>query len=41
MRLISLQGLNREKLENEYKELEDKIHYFKDLLADPEKIKGV
>ncbi len=41
MRLISLQGLNREKLENEYKELEDKIHYFKDLLADPEKLKGV
>ena len=41
MRLISLQGLNREKLENEYKELEDKIHYFRDLLADPEKIKGV
>ena len=41
MRLISLQGLNREKLENEYKELEDKLHYFKDLLADPEKIKGV
>ena len=41
MRLISLQGLNREKLENEYKELENKIHYFKDLLADPEKIKGV
>ena len=41
MRLISLQGLNREKLENEYKELEDKIHYFKELLADPEKIKGV
>ena len=41
MRLISLQGLNREKLENEYKELEDKIHYFKDLLADPEKINGV
>ena len=41
MRLISLQGLNREKLENEYKELEEKIAYFKDLLADPEKIKGV
>ena len=41
MRLISLQGLNREKLENEYKDLEDKIRYFKELLADPEKIKGV
>ena len=41
MRLIALQGLNREKLENEYKELEEKIGYFKELLADPEKIKGV
>ena len=41
MRLIALQGLNREKLENEYKELEEKIAYFKELLADPEKIKGV
>ena len=41
MRLIALQGLNREKLENEYKELEEKISYFKELLADPEKIKGV
>ncbi len=41
MRLISLQGLNREKLEAEYKELEEKISYFKTLLADPELIKGV
>ena len=41
MRLIALQGLNREKLENEYKELEEKIAYYKELLADPEKIKGV
>ncbi len=41
MRLIALQGLNREKLENEYKELEEKIGYFKELLADPEKIKAV
>ena len=41
MRLISLQGLNREKLENEYKELEGKIAYYKELLADPEKIKKV
>ena len=41
MRLISLQGLNREKLENEYKELEGKIAYYKKLLADPEKIKKV
>lgn len=41
MRLIQLQGLNREKLEAEYKELEDKIAYYKELLADIEKIKGV
>ncbi len=41
MRLIALQGLNREKLEAEYKELEEKIDYFKGLLADPEKIKAV
>ena len=41
MRLISLQGLNREKLEAEYKELEEKISYYKTLLADPEKIKAV
>ena len=41
MRLISLQGLNREKLENEYKELEGKIAYYKELLAYPEKIKKV
>ena len=41
MRLISLQGLNREKLEQEYKELEEKISYFKSLLADPALIRGV
>ena len=41
MRLIALQGLNREKLENEYKELEEKIAYFRSLLASPELIKGV
>ena len=41
MRLISLQGLNREKLEKEYRELEEKIKYFRELLEDPEKIKGV
>lgn len=41
MRLIQLQGLNREKLENEYKELGEKISYYKALLADPELIKGV
>ena len=41
MRLISLQVLNREKPEQEYKELEEKIAYYKSLLADPELIKGV
>ena len=41
MRLISLQGLNREKLEQEYKELEERIVYYKSLLADPQLIKGV
>ena len=41
MRLIALQGLNREKLEAEYKELEEKIAYFEDLLADEGKLRGV
>ena len=41
MRLIALQGLNREKLENEEKELRAKIEYYNELLADEEKIKGV
>ncbi|MCR5089043.1 MAG: DNA gyrase subunit A, partial [Oscillospiraceae bacterium] len=41
MRLIQLQGLNREKLEEEYKQLEEKIAYYKELLADPVKIRGV
>ena len=41
MRLISLQGLNREKLETEYRELEDKIKYLQTLLEDPALIKQV
>ena len=41
MRLISLQGLNREKLENEYKEIEAKIAYYNELLASEELLKGV
>ena len=41
MRLISLQGLNREKLEAEYKELEQKIAYYQELLADRAKMQGV
>jgi len=34
MRLKALQGLEREKLENEYKELQERIAYFQRLLAD-------
>ena len=34
MRLIALQGLNREKLENEFKELQEKIAYFNQVLSD-------
>ena len=41
MRLIALQGLNREKLENEYKELQEKITYYVGLLENPELLKGV
>ncbi len=41
MRLIALQGLNREKLEAEYKELEERISYFNSLLADEGKLRGV
>ena len=41
MRLIALQGLNREKLEAEYKELEQKIAYYQELLADEVKMRGV
>ena len=41
MRLKALQGLDREKLENEYKELEERIAYFNELLASEEKIRGV
>ena len=41
MRLIALQGLNREKLEAEYRELEQRIAYYQELLADPEKMKAV
>ena len=41
MRLKALQGLDREKLQNEYDELEKRIAYFRELLADPEKVKAV
>ena len=41
MRLIALQGLNREKLEAEYKELEERIAYFNQLLSSEEMLRGV
>ena len=41
MQLRRLQGLDREKLEAEYKELEAKIAYYNELLASEEKLRGV
>ncbi len=41
MRLIALQGLNREKLQNEYDELQAKIKYYTELLEDESKLRGV
>lgn len=41
MRLKALQGLERDKLMNEYKELEERIAYFKRLLGDMEMVRGV
>ena len=41
MRLKALQGLDREKLQAEFDELQERIQYYKELLADPEKLKGV
>ena len=41
MRLKALQGLDREKLQAEFDELQQKITYFLELLADPVKLKGV
>ena len=41
MRLKALQGLDREKLQNEYDELMQRITYFVSLLEDPEKLRGV
>jgi DNA gyrase subunit A len=41
MRLKALQGLDREKLENEYQELEAKIAYYNQLLASEEMLRGV
>ncbi len=41
MRLKALQGLDREKLQNEFNELQEKIRYYEELLADPIKLRGV
>lgn len=41
MRLARLQGLEREKIENEYNELMEKIAYFKSILADEKLLMGV
>ena len=41
MRLKALQGLDREKLQEEYNDLLAKITYFNELLAEPEKLKSV
>ncbi len=41
MRLKALQGLDREKLQNEFDELQEKIKYYMELLADPVKLRAV
>jgi len=41
MRLARLQGLEREKIEEEYKDLMEKIAYYKSLLADEHLLMGV
>ena len=41
MRLKALQGLDREKLQAEFDELQAKIAYYNELLADPVKLQGV
>ena len=41
MRLKALQGLDREKLQNEYDELQQRIAYYQELLADESKLKAV
>ena len=41
MRLKALQGLDREKLENEYKELEERIAYFNRILSDEGLVKQI
>ena len=41
MRLKALQGLDREKLQAEFDELQEKIAYYNELLADPVKLQAV
>ena len=41
MRLKALQGLDREKLQNEYDELQKRIAYYNELLSNEEMLKGV
>ena len=41
MRLKALQGLDREKLQDEYNELLEKINYYLELLSDESKLKAV
>ena len=41
MRLKALQGLDREKLQNEYQELEDKIAYYLRVLGDENLVKAI
>ena len=41
MRLKALQGLDREKLQNEYQELEDKIAYYLRVLGDENLVKSI
>ena len=41
MRLKALQGMDREKLKNEYDELMERINYYLELLADPAKMRAL
>ena len=41
MRLIQLQGLNREKLQAEYDELQKKIEWYLEVLSDENKVKSI
>ena len=41
MRLKALQGLDHEKLQNEFNELQERIAYYQQVLADPELVKQI